>query len=105
MLRKQAEWMLSLQVGDVISNGNSHRVVRVVTRFADGELRCIQLAIRRCSWTHRPTTTINYTDLLKQGYTPVGVSVKLTSKVDRRILTEDKHGRAVMDCCEAKDLP
>jgi 2-keto-4-pentenoate hydratase len=105
MLRKQAEWMLTLKTGDVISNGHANRVVRKITRFADGELKCVQLAIRKCSWTHRPTTTMNYTDILKQGYAPVGVTVKLTSPADRRILKEDPHGRAVMDCCEAKDLP
>lgn len=100
--------MLSIQVGDVvISRTGTARVVRKVSRFPDGELRALTFAIKRCSWTKRPYTVQNYTDLMNNGYRPVDLSITLDKREDRRLAKAIKnyHDRSLMTCCQAKDMP
>lgn len=99
--------MLRVQVGDVVlTRAGLARVVRKVSRFPDGELRALTFAIKRCSWTHRPYTVLNYQDLRWNGYRPTGLNVTLDRQEDLRLQAEIKdYNRQKMDCCEGKDLP
>ena len=68
------EEMGRIVVGTVLREGPSGplRVVRAVKHRPNG--RCwVTLAIRRCSWTRRPTTTINATDLRCRKFSVVPV--------------------------------
>lgn len=65
----QPKWMLTLKVGEVIARPNgAWRIVRDLSRYANGELRSVCLVIRRCSWTRRCYTYLNANDLRTFGY-------------------------------------
>lgn len=100
--------MKDVKVGDVLARGRSKpRVVRSVSRFKNGDLCAVSFTIRACSWTHRCTTAMNYTDLRCLGYAPVGVNVPLTTKIDRRIardlLYENRFDQK-LDCCDVRGV-
>lgn len=83
----QPQWMLTLRVGDVLRNrkGNT-RVVRDISRYVTGELYSVTFSIQRCSWTTRPYTTYNYTDLKNYGYEPVaGIRHEFKTKLDKTL--------------------
>lgn len=76
--------MYAVKVGDVLmSDRGSLRVVRRVSRFECGALRAVAFAIKRCSWTRRPSTTYSYTDIKR--WTPTGASVELDSPLDEQL--------------------
>ena len=108
-LRPQPDWMMRVQVGDVIRRGDGpFRIVREVTRYGNGELRSVTLAIRRCSWTHRCYTVLSYTDLIHRGFTKVPVKPrKLTSLADRAV-TAAIHQPAweprLLTCCDVEGV-
>lgn len=84
----QPSWMRKVVEGSVLKNrnGTDYRIVRGVSRYSNGDLRSISLVIRRCSWTTRPQTTLNYHDILYRGLTLVeGVRVKLDKIWDENI--------------------
>lgn len=88
--RPQPEWMATLRVGDVLTNGHDFRVVRAVSYWkggrSQGRLWGVYLAIRRCSWTGRCFTVKTANDLMFNGFTKVpGVRVKLHTDLDQRI--------------------
>lgn len=86
--RKQAPWMASVRVGDVLRSARgTFRVVRSVSRYDDGQLHCVTFVIRHGSWTDRPLTTMNYTDLMGNGYEPVipRVRSKMATPLDAEI--------------------
>lgn len=83
--RTQLPWMTDLRVGDVIAREHgSWRIVRKVTRYRNGELRSVTLAIRVCSWTRRCYTILGYTDLRVLGYRRVARNAKLDGPLDGR---------------------
>lgn len=84
--RTQLPWMASVKVGDVLrSASGTLRVVRSVARFKDGDLRSLGFAIRRGSWTQRPYTIMNFTDLRQQGFTRIGANYSMRTELDRRL--------------------
>jgi hypothetical protein len=89
LIRKQLPWMAGVVVGSVLREGSgAMRVVREVTRYNDGDLRCVTFAIRRCSWTHRCYTILGYTDLIQRHFSMVPVRPRrLRSALDRVIHT------------------
>lgn len=102
----QLPWMKSLQIGDVITNGGRWRVVREVTRYNNGDLRSVTLAIRSCSWTGRCYTILNYTDLRCLGYRKVNVAPrKLRGRLDRKIhaaIHQPCHKPYILTCCDVE---
>lgn len=104
--RTQLPWMKTVKVGDVlISSKGTFRVVRGVTRFSDGDLRCVDFAIRHCSWTGRPVTVVNFTDLRSNGYYPAGIRVRLESELDKKLAEEVKCiGLPQLSCCRVKGI-
>ena len=66
---KERDWRDTLRVGDVlITTSGDLRVVRRVSHDTWGFTRCIDLVIRRCSWTRKPYTTISRNDLKQRGF-------------------------------------
>lgn len=106
MKRKQLDWMASVKIGDVLENSKgTQRIVRYVSRYADGDLRSIAFVINRCSWTHRPYTIVSYSYLRHHGYFPVGVNIKLNTELSIEIQKniENSNYRTVT-CCQVKGL-
>ena len=107
--RQQLPWMRDLQVGDVLAPAYGQwRIVRAVSRYNDGDLRCVTFVIRRCSWTHRCYTVLSYTDLIHRGFTKVPVKPrKLTSLADRAV-TAAIHQPAweprLLTCCDVEGV-
>lgn len=102
--------MLELQVGDVLWNKcrTDARVVRKVSRYANGDLRCVSFAIRRCSWTNRCYTVLHAMDLIYRGYHPAGMRCKLDRIWDELIEFCVKHNRKEdqrLTCCDVKGVP
>jgi hypothetical protein len=85
--RTQLPWFRDLAVGDILQErSGAFRVVRDITRFPDGDLMCVKLAIRRCSWTRRAYTCLWYTDLRVRGFRKVAnVRATLTRPLDLKI--------------------
>lgn len=110
MRRPQPAWMSKIKVGSVLRNrrGTDYRVVRAVSRYSNGDLSCVTLAIRRCSWTGRPVTTLKYTDLQYAGYELMpGVRVKLDRLVDYQLEQSMRAPTAqdcLVDCCAVKGV-
>lgn len=104
-MRSQPIWMRQVRIGDVLSRdrGRNQRVVRAVSFYKNGDLACVDFAIKRCSWTKRCYTTMSYNDLRYFGYAPLGVRVRLRSKLDRRIVRDIKYEnrfRQQLTCCD-----
>ena len=104
--RHQLDWMRTVDVGDVLETANgTQRVVRKVSRFKDGDLRCLFFAIRRCSWTHRPYTLYFYTDLRLMGFRPTGAKYGLSTDLDQQLAGDiADHNRRTLDCCAVKGI-
>ena len=103
----QPQWMRDVKAGDVlVSPSGMLRVVRGVARYSCGALSSLDFAIRRCSWTRRGHTVYGYTDL--KHWSALGVSVPLTSKLDR-LLEADANATIAqpsrVSCCRAADMP
>lgn len=80
-----------------------YRVVREVTRYSNGDLRCVILVIKRCSWTHRPFTVINYNDLRYQGYELVPGHMELDPEFEKA-LGYQGCGPSKLGCCDIKGI-
>lgn len=104
-MRTQLPWMKNLKPGDVLyTRGGDLRVVRAVTRFENGDLKCIDLVIRKCSWTHRPYTVLNYTDLRHRGFGHTGLNIPLDKEFQKKLgLKNTKPSE--FDCCDVKGIP
>lgn len=108
-LEPQPRWMLTIKVGHVIAKPKGpYRIVREVTRYANGDLRSVSLVIRRCSWTHRCYTILNYTDLRIFGYRRVRVKArKLNKEFDWKVAAAI-HQRAcepfILTCCDVEGM-
>lgn len=107
MIRKQADWMRRVKVGTVLTNGKMYRVVRKVSFYKNGDLSCVYLSIKRCSWTKRCYTVYNYHDLTHMGYAPVGATLRLDKPIDAEIVRNIRcePTQATLDCCDVHDLP
>lgn len=99
-------WPYTVQPGDVISNGKDIRVVRSASQDPNsGYTTRVNLAIRKCSWTGRSTTCINYIDLRMRGYKPIGIRAETDTQIDR-LLELDAQGKSqFLSCCDVKGLP
>ena len=107
---KWPKWFDTAKVGDVLETPTGeYRVIRGITRFKSSlvrrhELIFFKFAIRRCSWTRRPTTTKTGTQVRDWKHT--GHRVKLDTKLDRQIAEEV--GKNLFDdkrkifCCDVK---
>ncbi len=100
--RKQPEWMRNVKVGDVLRSGRgTFRVVRSVAFFDDGQLRSVQFVIRHCSWTGRCLTSMNYTDMVGNGYEPTRIKWKMNGPLDPIINAHaENHRLQQMHCCD-----
>ncbi len=108
-LAPQPTWMLRLKVGHVIARPNgSSRVVREVSRYRNGDLRSVTLAIKRCSWTHRCYTILNANDMKQLGYRRVPVKARrLNKRIDRKILAaihQPAWTPFILKCCDVEDV-
>ena len=107
---EQPVWMRTLAVGDVVSNGGPWRVVRRVDRRKNGDLWCVWLAIRHCSWTHRCYTLYLANDLKQSGYKRVSVRRRrLDGLMDRRIEEAMNQGGCsrsamLLTCCDVEGV-
>lgn len=93
-------WIDKIKVGDLLlTPSGDHRMVREVTinsgkyspQFA-GKVKCISLAIRRCSWTGSGYTVINRTDIRERKYKPTGMKAQCLVDITKTT------------CCEAEGL-
>ncbi len=108
------DWRDSLEVGDVITNGGSWRIVRKVSRWSnhwskETRVRSITLAIRHCSWTHRCYTVVTRSDLKQRGFKKVAARVQLKSSgIDAKIkaaIHQDSWEPKLLTCCDVEGLP
>lgn len=104
--RMQPEWMRDVKVGDVLVNASgTYRVVRAVSRFPNGNLATVTFVIKHCSWTRRPYTVMNFTDLRQQGYRPAHARSKLNGPLDpviARVVVD--HRNHELTCCAVKGI-
>jgi len=106
----QPEWFSQIVVGSVVREGDGPlRVVRYVHRVADGRI-WVGLAIRRCSWTTRPYTILNASDLKTRKFRLVPVRpVTLKGDFNARMAASMRHDGPAhlspMRCCEAVGVP
>ena len=106
MMRTQPDWMRQVSIGDVLASGTGTlRIVRRVSHYPDGDLRSVTFAIRRCSWTRRPTTVMGYSDLRLLGYQPVGASMPLRARLDHELAKDiADHRRQSLHCCDVRGI-
>jgi len=104
--------MRDVVVGSVLlAPSGDFRVVREVHRYRDGDLRSVTLAIRRCSWTKRAYTILNYVDLIQRGFRLVPVKPRRLTKPEDKLFFKARHAAtwkgscALMSCCDAEALP
>lgn len=102
----QPEWMRGVKVGDVLVNCNgTYRVVRAASFFPNGNLATVTFVINHCSWTRRPYTVMNFTDLRQQGYRPAHARSKLNGPLDAQIAkVVSNHCDHSLSCCAVKGI-
>jgi len=105
----QWKWIRALQPGDVIESPTGNlRIVRSVTHCLHprGHGRVsVSFVINRCSWTHRPYTTLCDSDLTTIGYRPIGLRIKLDTEFDEAILREiGNHDDPEINCCDVRGI-
>lgn len=112
--KPQPEWMATLQVGDVLTNGSAYRVVRRITRWRkegrrtfwdEGPLRSVTFTIKHCSWTGRCYTLLTPYDLIGRGFRPAGARVKLNKPIDAEVLreiTQSYTAPILLKCCDVR---
>lgn len=102
-------WCDTLKVGDVITNDKGpYRVIRRVGTKDDGSFGGVMLSIRHCSWTRRPYTCLNRTDLKYAGYRLVrGAHWSTKSEIDQKLLYEMERtsNKSELTCCAVAGLP
>ena len=86
MMNNAGTWPYIVKRGDILRDEKgTNRVVRSVTLGKNGLPIFVSFAIRRCSWTRRPTTTLSYVDLKQRGFVPTGLSVKRWTVLDQNL--------------------
>jgi hypothetical protein len=106
----QPEWMARVQVGSVVREASGRmRMVRSVTRHADGRLCAIALTILRCSWTRRCYTVVMANDMRQRGFRLVRVKPRaLRSELDKKIarsIAQPAWERPyVLRCCDVEGI-
>ena len=101
------DWLETLKVGDVIYHGGDKLKPRVIRSLSkkNGKLTSVTFTIKRCSWTHRCTTTYNRHDLTYLGFTKSRKKIPLKTKLDKKIQKEiDDHRLRQLDCCDVKGI-
>lgn len=103
---RQLPWMRRVVVGSVVAErSGSMRVVREVSRFENGDLRCLTFTIQRCSWTTRCSTVVNYTDLRLRGFRLLRVAPRrLRSIMDGRIAEAIRSRDVSLTCCDVEGI-
>ena len=106
--RRQLPWMRDVVVGSVLAEGSgAWRIVRAVTRYRNGDLRCVDFVIRRCSWTHRCYTVVGYYDMIQRGFRMVPVAPRrLRSKLDHkiRVAIHEPCTQKSLTCCDVEGV-
>lgn len=115
-MNPRADWRDTIQVGDIlITPSGDWRVVRDVSywpqdnwcKSRQGLLAYVDVAIRKCSWTHRPYRTMDRNTIAAWSKLQ-GARAKLGTEADKKLLADitDKSGKYVeelnYDCCDAK---
>jgi hypothetical protein len=106
----QPKWMARVRVGSVLRAGSgAMRVVRSVTRHADGRLCAVSFAIASCSWTRRCYTVVMSNDLRQRGFRMVRVKPRsLNTELDRKIaqsIAQPAWERPyVLRCCDVEGI-
>lgn len=107
----QRDWRDYIKKGDVLrARSGDLRVVREVSTYSKGwkagMTRCITLVIRNCSWTHRPYTVLNRTDIAYRGLQPTGMTYDIDTEFDKDLAVDFKDTyRRKYDCCDVKGIP
>lgn len=110
--RREPRWFKIVRAGDVIAERNgAWRVVRQVTRRANGQLHSVTLVIRRCSWTHRCYTIVNRHDLRLRGFRLIaGARWECKTRVDKQIYQaiQQRNDPArephLLTCCDVEGI-
>ena len=109
MSNTHGTWPYTVKPGDVLETASGDlRVVRKCVTGASGYTTWVHLVIRRCSWTKRCYTVLNYHDLKGRGFRPTGLLVKLDTKTDRKIardLKYDNRFKQKVSCCDVVTVP
>jgi hypothetical protein len=106
----QPDWMARVVVGSVLANGNSPwRVVRRVSRKANGDLWGVYFAIRHCSWTGRCYTVVTASDLKVRGFRLMPVRARefrseIDIRIQRAINSNECRGHYSVTCCDVKGV-
>lgn len=107
-VRIKPDWRDELKVGDVlITPSGDLRIVRDVRMKKCGLLRCVTLAIRRCSWTRRAYTIYCRPDLVTIGYRKAGVRARLSGPLDEKMaqcLAYENRFNQCLTCHDAKAI-
>jgi len=89
----EKDWRDSLKLGDVVlTKSGTPRVIRRISYRKSGILLAVTFSIKRESWTKRPYTVMNRSDLSCLGYRPSGVTLKSMSLCDKRLLADILRG-------------
>jgi hypothetical protein len=80
-------WIKRIQKGDVLKSGSGvFRVVRYVAHHGPSLGKTsVYFTIRHPSWTGRPYTAVNGSDLRTFGYSPTHVRLKLNKEFDKKL--------------------
>jgi hypothetical protein len=103
---RQPAWFSRVVEGSVIAErSGTWRIVRKVHRSPNGKLWGVTLVIRRCSWTKRCYTVLNYQDLLQRGFRLINVPPRaLRGRVDREIAKVIRTGSRALSCCDVEGV-
>ena len=107
-MKPDREWMDNLKVGDVLLWGRKEtpRVIRDMSmhHIWSDRLGYVTFAIRRCSWTHRPYTLYNRSEVRAMGKRTrkkSKISSQLDKKLDYAIHDRDWHlSNNRLVCCD-----
>jgi len=97
------DWIEKIQVGDILLEGDTPRIVREV-HHREGGYCAVTLVIRRCSWTRRCYTVINSNDLKQRRFRPSGHRVKLGLDIDKKIEAAIQSREYLLTCCDVEGI-
>ena len=107
----QPKWMARVVIGSVLREGSGAlRVVRNLSRKADGRLAYVTFTIRHCSWTGRCYTVCTASDLRMRGFRMVSVAPRpLRTRMDRKIYraitgNECRRDGYSVTCCQVEGV-
>jgi len=99
--------MAYVKPGDVLQTPSGDlRIVRKVTRFADGDLHSANFAIRRCSWTGRAYTVKGFTDLM--GWHFVLARELPEDRISKKLARDLRYSKRFdqkLTCCSVRGVP